>query len=70
MLALPVTFLPFDPNRDNRDSDDEDEEESSSISDEESQDAILHDPIINGEKNHEQKPAHHIGGGVILVRSV
>jgi len=67
-MALPVGFLPFDPNRDNKDSDDEDEDESCLESDEESSEDNLHDPIINGESNHEPKPARHIGGGVLLVR--
>jgi hypothetical protein len=72
MLALPVGFLPFDPNRDNKDSDDEDEDEDESCpeSDEESSEDTLHDSISNGENNHEQKPARHIGGGVLLVRII
>ncbi len=68
-MALPVGFLPFDPNRDNKDSDDEDEDESCLESDEESIEVNLHDPISNGENNHERKPTRHIGGGVLLVRN-
>jgi hypothetical protein len=68
MMALPVDFLPFDPNRDNKDSDDEYDEESSPESDEESSEDNLHDGITNGESNHEQKQTRHIGGGVLLVR--
>ncbi len=68
-MALPVGFLPFDPNRDNKDSDDEDEDESCLESDEESIENNLHDPIINGENNHERKSTRHIGGGVLLVRN-
>lgn len=67
MMALPAGFLPFDPNRDSKDSDDEEEEESSPESDEELVDDVLHDPISNGETNHQQKAARHVGGGVILV---
>jgi len=65
-MGLPVGFLPFDPNRDYKDSDDEDE--SSPESDEESIVDSLHDTIINGENNHQPRPARHIGGGVLLVR--
>jgi hypothetical protein len=68
MMALPVDFLPFDPNRDNKDSDDEYDEESSPETDEESSEDNLHDGITNGENNHEQKQTRHIGGGVLLVR--
>jgi hypothetical protein len=68
MMALPVGFLPFDPSRDNKDSDDEDDEESSPESDEELNEDTLHDSIVNGENNHQQKSARHIGGGVLLVR--
>jgi hypothetical protein len=68
MMALPVGFLPFDPNRDNKDSDDEDDEESPPESDEESTEDILHDSIVNGENNHQHKSTRHIGGGVLLVR--
>lgn len=68
MMALPVTFLPFDPNRDNKDSDDEEDEDESCIeSDEESNGDTLHDKISNGETNHKQKQSPHIGGGVLLV---
>ncbi|CAF0987106.1 unnamed protein product [Rotaria sp. Silwood1] len=68
MMALPVGFLPFDPNRDNKDSDDDDEddEESCSECDEESREDDLHDSISNGENNHEQQQTRHIGGGVLL----
>lgn len=67
MIALPVAFLPFDPNRDNKDSDDEEEEESSPESDEESSEDNLHPSMSNGENNHREKSARHIGGGVVLV---
>lgn len=68
-MSLPAGFLPFDPNRDNKDSDDEDEEELSPESDEELSEDHLHDSISNGEQtnNHPEKPARHIGGGVVLV---
>jgi hypothetical protein len=69
MLALPVSFLPFDPNRDNKESDDEDdEEELTPESDEESNEDSVLDPIVNGDTNHESKHTPHIGGGVLLVR--
>jgi hypothetical protein len=64
MIALPVSFLPFDPHRDNKDSDDE----SCSESDEELSEDNVHDSINNSENNHEQKQNRHIGGGVILVK--
>ena len=68
MIALPVDFLPFDPNRDNKDSDDEEEEESSPESEEEeSSEDNLHPSISNGENHHRNKSARHIGGGVVLV---
>jgi hypothetical protein len=66
MMALPVGFLPFDPNHDNRESDDEDEEEEEIYA--ESDEDNSHGSISNGENNHEQKQARHIGGGVVLVR--
>jgi len=66
MLAIPVAFLPFDPNRDSKESDDE----SCLESDEESSEDILHDAISNGENNHEHKHIRHIGGGVLLVRKI
>lgn len=66
-MALPPAFLPFDPNRDINESDDEDEDESFPESDEESSDNTQSDSMANGEMNHREKPARHIGGGVILV---
>ncbi|UJR20893.1 hypothetical protein I4U23_024002 [Adineta vaga] len=68
MMALPVDFLPFDPNRDNKDSDDEEEEEEESLleSDEESSEDNSHGAISNGNNNHERKQTPHIGGGVLL----
>ncbi len=67
-MGLPVSFLPFDPSCDNKDSDDEEDEELSPESDEESTADTLQDPVVNGENNHQQKSARHIGGGVLLVR--
>ena len=64
MIALPIDFLPFDPNRDYEDSDVEDEESSSESDDD------LHDSISNGDKKHDRKQNRHIGGGVILVNEV
>jgi hypothetical protein len=64
MIALPVSFLPFDPHRDSKDSDDE----SCSESDEELSEDTVNDSINNGDNNHDKKQNRHIGGGVILVR--
>jgi hypothetical protein len=64
MIALPIGFLPFDPNRDYEESDVEDDESSSESDDD------LHDSISNGDKKHERKQNRHIGGGVILVTKV
>ena len=65
-MGLPVGFLPFDPSCDNKDSDDEEDEELSPETDEESNEDTLKDPVVNGENNHQQKSARHIGGGVLL----
>ena len=65
MIALPVDFLPFDPNHDNEDMDDE--EETSSENDEDLNEDNRHNSIENGENNYDQKQTQHIGGGVVLV---
>jgi hypothetical protein len=67
MIALPVAFLPFDPNRDYEvdescsESDDDDDE---------SNEDHLHDSISNGDNNHKRKQNRHIGGGVLLVNEI
>ncbi|CAF4607858.1 unnamed protein product [Rotaria sp. Silwood1] len=70
MLALPVSFLPFDPNRDYEESDSDDElcceTDDDDADDDESNDDHLHDSISNGDNNHECKQNRHIGGGVLL----
>ena len=69
-MALPETFLPFDPNRDDEDEEEDEEEESFPESDEESNDHIQSDSMTNGETNHQEKATRHIGGGVILVSDI
>ncbi|CAF3961473.1 unnamed protein product [Rotaria sp. Silwood2] len=70
MIALPVDFLPFDPNRDHEESDNDNEESCSATDDDddddESSEDHLHDSINNGDNNHERKQNCHIGGGVLL----
>ena len=70
MMALPISFLPFDPSRSTDDSDDEDEAELSPESDEESNDKNGHTPLTNGDNSHRSKANRHIGGGVLLVREI
>ncbi|CAF0733549.1 unnamed protein product [Rotaria sordida] len=66
MIALPVDFLPFDPNRDDEESDDDESCLDTDDDDDESNNDHLHDPVINGDNNHERKQNRHIGGGVLL----
>ncbi len=56
-MALPVAFLPFDPNCDNK-------------YDDESNEDNLHDSISNEESNYQQKPARHIDGRIPLARKI
>jgi len=72
MIALPVAFLPFDPNRDYTESDNDEDDESCFESDDDDRLNAdpLHDSINNGDNNHVRKHKRHIGGGVILVSEV
>jgi hypothetical protein len=72
MLAIPVAFLPFDPNRDSKESDDDEScsECGDEDDDDESHEDHLLNSVTNGDNNHEEKQTRHIGGGVLLVSEV
>ena len=70
-MALPTSFLPFDPNRVDNESDDDDDEDDEILPESEEETNELNgirEKMTNGDVNHQEKKPPHIGGGVLLVR--